>query len=1413
MPKSALIYRLITRKITIAKWQLNLFGVICLTIGLVVGSYFTLKGISHTFAANSWTQTDWNGESGTNIDTTTAGQLSLTLTSGWSSDYVNWRDRKKIIFNNTNSNIGTTSEELTDFPVLIKLNKDSDIDYAKTKTAGADIRFTDADGMVLNYEIEKWDETGSSYIWVKVPQIEANSSTDYIYMYYGNSEAIDSQNKTGVWDSNFLGVWHADDSSLTSLEDSTSNNKDGTKQSSNQPSYTSNGIIAGAQTYNQSLSRTATSIGNTLTDFTVEVWYKDDRVITGYERLADKNYSDGFWFGRNSSSANSWGGGVRENGGSYGVFVTLSDGDWHQISSIRSGTTHFIYGDGVSVGASNPVSALPLDATNFAIGGYGNNGNPSQGFGGTIDEVRFSSSARSKAWIAASYKSGTDAFNTFELEERKYPSSGTITSNILDTLVSSDWGKLTFGTSIPDTSSVSVKVRTSNSNLMVGASGFDICTPINSDTDISSNNCVKDTDRYVQYQVTLNSTSNVSTPTFYDISIEYSASDQIKPTVNATSIVMVGLGNTAWTGSLPTIGWTGGTDNEGGSGIFGYCIALDGEDIGASSTLLEPSSASGVLAGLDDQVTQAYCPYIVVGNSLNLASIGLTLPSNQQYYFSIKAVDRAGNIYTGSADGYQDLISFKYDSSIPTNVTYISTPGGNFSNVDDMSFTWPTSGNGMATDVGAGVLGWQYQVNTTDGEWLGTIHSDLLGINYIPSGTASYTLTNEKVGGTIVSGSNTIYFRTVDKVGNFSLDATVRTGALSFGGAAPAFGGSDKVLVDPIVSDTNYFSLSWPEAKASEENEVSNYYYMVNTPPPSSLDTLRSNGSTYIDVNGNLAVATKTLAGVNKGTNTVYVVAIDDATTPNYSPSNYISGTFTLNSTDPDNVANLIASDSSIKSQLQWNVTLTWTVPLYQGAGNLTYDIYRSTNGTTFTKVGSSSGLSYVDNTPISAKYYYKIYTRDGASASSSGSNAVSITPTGKWTVAPTLQSGPTTSSITTKKATISWSTDRAADSKVQYGTGSGDYYTEEPSNSTQGTAHTINLTNLSPGTNYYYRVKWTDEDGNTGMSDEENFETDPAPIVTDPKVKNVSISSVILEYTTKGASKVKIYFGTTTAFGGIKEINTSSSEDTYITELTGLEDGTKYYYKINTFDNEDSEYEGNVLAFETLPRPKISNVRIQEVKGAAQPTVLVSWTTNTETSSIVTYYPEGQVGQARDEINIALIKGEHKLLLKGLLANTPYVLVTKGRDKVGNEALSDSQRFTTATDTRPPQIMNLKIEGSVESSVNNGSNSQATAQLIVSWDTDEAGSSQVEFGEGTSNDYSQKTQEDTNLTYNHLVIISNLTPSKVYHLRAHSKDKIGNDGTSIDTVTITPKSVSSAFELVVGNLTDVFGFLKGIQQ
>ncbi|RLF39247.1 MAG: hypothetical protein DRN00_02390 [Thermoplasmata archaeon] len=91
----------------------------------------------------------------------------------------NFKYRRKITITEQSGN------DLTDYQVLIELDR-SNFNFEHTQTNGEDIRFTDADGNLLDYWIEKFDPVAEEVkIWVKVPSIPANSEIE-IYMYYGN---------------------------------------------------------------------------------------------------------------------------------------------------------------------------------------------------------------------------------------------------------------------------------------------------------------------------------------------------------------------------------------------------------------------------------------------------------------------------------------------------------------------------------------------------------------------------------------------------------------------------------------------------------------------------------------------------------------------------------------------------------------------------------------------------------------------------------------------------------------------------------------------------------------------------------------------------------------------------------------------------------------------------------------------------------------------------------------------------------------------------------------------------------------------------------------------------------------------------------------------------------------------------
>jgi chitodextrinase len=100
-------------------------------------------------------------------------------------------------------------------------------------------------------------------------------------------------------------------------------------------------------------------------------------------------------------------------------------------------------------------------------------------------------------------------------------------------------------------------------------------------------------------------------------------------------------------------------------------------------------------------------------------------------------------------------------------------------------------------------------------------------------------------------------------------------------------------------------------------------------------------------------------------------------------------------------------------------------------------------------------------------------------------------------------------------------------------------------------------------------------------------------------------------------------------------------------------------------------------------------------------------------------------------------------------------------------------------------------------------------AQIIVSWDTDEPAIGQVVWGQGTGTEYPQATEKDGALTTKHVFVIRDLQPTTSYHLKIVATDKSGNKAESKDTVVVTPTAQQAAFDVILKNLEDVFGFLR----
>jgi biopolymer transport protein ExbB len=333
-------------------------------------------------------------------DTTDVG--SVILASFENEDYSTWPYSRRLLLNTTSSGAYVPGM-VTDFPVLVRLHR-GNFDFSQSR--GTDIRFSNAQGAHLRYEIEQWDPAkGEAAIWVRVDTIRGNSNQNYLTLLWGRNQVPDWSNGQLVFDTAaaFGGVWHLKESAADTLAnrlyaDATPAENHG------------NDRILG--------SDTAGLIGNgqyfSPTDY---IQVHPIQTLKPSGRLTVSG-----WF--KASATGTEGGDLLSMGDSYGLRVypqgagvflpkpgvnqwqaldwrdaNLLDTAWHYLVGVYTGKDMLLYVDG-RFQASLPFtgSLSYLMAPDFFIGRHGT-GKSAYKYSGYLDEIRVSATARSADWI------------------------------------------------------------------------------------------------------------------------------------------------------------------------------------------------------------------------------------------------------------------------------------------------------------------------------------------------------------------------------------------------------------------------------------------------------------------------------------------------------------------------------------------------------------------------------------------------------------------------------------------------------------------------------------------------------------------------------------------------------------------------------------------------------------------------------------------------------------------------------------------------------------------------------------------------------------------------------------------------------------------------------------------------------
>ncbi|WP_170265134.1 DUF2341 domain-containing protein [Salibacter halophilus] len=283
-------------------------------------------------------------------------------------------------------------------------------------TNGYDIVFSNDFCGQIHHEIESYDPaTGELSGWVQIPTISAIKDTS-IYIIYGNPSISSSQENTSAWNSEYLSVWH-----LENTLDATANSHD-FNMTKGTPQNTT-GKVGGAKLFDGNGDYYTDSDGENyidgLTEYTFSIWLKpqSNSVNAGVFFGGNRNQNMDRYFslrydqtGSNCSGTNVIKHGINRGSTKYTgeSNSNIQTINWqHVVVSWQAGSPLDLHVNGNPVGFNCFNGSTFNNAINqtkrFILGA-----SSQSDWDGKIDEAHFLNVKKSDDWIATYYNNQND---------------------------------------------------------------------------------------------------------------------------------------------------------------------------------------------------------------------------------------------------------------------------------------------------------------------------------------------------------------------------------------------------------------------------------------------------------------------------------------------------------------------------------------------------------------------------------------------------------------------------------------------------------------------------------------------------------------------------------------------------------------------------------------------------------------------------------------------------------------------------------------------------------------------------------------------------------------------------------------------------------------------------------------------
>ncbi|MEW6752887.1 MAG: fibronectin type III domain-containing protein [Candidatus Latescibacterota bacterium] len=216
---------------------------------------------------------------------------------------------------------------------------------------------------------------------------------------------------------------------------------------------------------------------------------------------------------------------------------------------------------------------------------------------------------------------------------------------------------------------------------------------------------------------------------------------------------------------------------------------------------------------------------------------------------------------------------------------------------------------------------------------------------------------------------------------------------------------------------------------------------------------------------------------------------------------------------------------------------------------------------------------------------------------------------------------------------------------------------------------------------------------------------------------------------------------------------------------VASLEMQRTYYWLVTARDPAGLTAAGPVWRFTTQADQVAPSITQGPwVVGISERQATVQWRTDEAGAGAVEYGLGADLAGARQDSSTALTTAP-SLTLAGLLPDTTYYYRVSSRDASGNRSAARGGQFRTLAvpDTLAPRV----VAGPAATGI-------TPDRALIQWTTDEASSSQVEFGlRADLTDASLRS--DAGLVRQHAVLLTDLSAATTYYYRIGSADAAGN--------------------------------------